>query len=93
MLSQTLAYLAKRLRVDPADPELPPLKAATLADVLEAAAADAAVLEGLPLHPSLVPPAPSRPLPARRVILARRTQGNVIFLHPPPPPAPGGSAP
>ena len=95
MLSQTLSYLAKRLRVDPADPQLPPIKPGTLADVLEGAAAEAAMLENLPLHPSLVQPAPARGAMARQrqVLLARRTEGNVVFLHRPPSfPAPGGSA-
>lgn len=96
MLSNTLAYLAARLRVDPADPTLPPIKPGTLADVLEGAAAEAAMLEALPLHPSLVAPAPARGAMARQrqVLQARRTIGNVVYLHRAPalPAIPGGSA-
>jgi hypothetical protein len=80
--------------VDPADPKLPPIRPGTLADVLEGAAAEAAMLEALPLHPSLVAPAPARQPRQRQVLQARRTIGNVVYLHRPPvpPSIPGGSA-
>lgn len=95
MLSETLAYLAARLRLNPADPHLSPLPPAILAAVLDDAASQAAVMERLPLHPSLTQPTPSRrTLHLHGSRLVPSTTGNVVYLvHPAAGPCPRPTAP